>query len=202
MARRFEQDRLVIASHNPGKVREIAELLEPFGVDVISAAALDLPEPEETGATFIDNALLKAHAAASAANLPALADDSGLAVNALAGAPGIYSARWAGPEKDFAMAMAKVEEDLRGLEDRSAHFVCALALAWPDGHAEVFAGTVDGEITWPPRGDKGFGYDPVFTATGEQITFAEMDPARKHALSHRADAFRKLVDACFGDPQK
>lgn len=202
MARRFEQDRLVIASHNPGKVREIAELLEPFGVDVISAAALDLPEPEETGATFVDNALLKAHAAASAANLPALADDSGLAVNALAGAPGIYSARWAGPEKDFAMAMAKVEEDLRGLEDRSAHFVCALALAWPDGHAEVFAGTVDGEITWPPRGDKGFGYDPVFTATGEQITFAEMDPARKLALSHRADAFRKLVDACFGDPQK
>lgn len=202
MARRFEQDRLVIASHNPGKVREIAELLEPFGVDVISAAALDLPEPEETGATFVDNALLKAHAAASAANLPALADDSGLAVNALAGAPGIYSARWAGPEKDFAMAMAKVEEDLRGLEDRSAHFVCALALAWPDGHAEVFAGTVDGEITWPPRGDKGFGYDPIFTATGEQITFAEMDPARKLALSHRADAFRKLVDACFGDPQK
>jgi XTP/dITP diphosphohydrolase len=202
MARRFEQDRLVIASHNPGKVREIAELLEPFGVDVISAAALALPEPEETGASFIDNALLKAHAAATAANLPALADDSGLAVNALAGAPGIYSARWAGPEKDFAMAMARVEEDLRGLEDRSAHFVCALALAWPDGHAEVFAGTVDGEITWPPRGDKGFGYDPIFTATGEQITFAEMDPARKHALSHRADAFRKLVDACFGDPQK
>ena len=202
MARRFEQDRLVIASHNPGKVREIAELLEPFGVDVISAAALALPEPEETGASFIDNALLKAHAAATAANLPALADDSGLAVNALAGAPGIYSARWAGPEKDFAMAMARVEEDLRGLEDHSAHFVCALALAWPDGHAEVFAGTVDGEITWPPRGDKGFGYDPIFTATGEQITFAEMDPARKHALSHRADAFRKLVDACFGDPQK
>lgn len=202
MARRFEQDRLVIASHNPGKVREIAELLEPFGVDVISAAALDLPEPEETGETFVDNALLKAHAAASAANLPALADDSGLAVNALAGAPGIYSARWAGPEKDFTMAMARVEEDLRGLEDRSAHFVCALALAWPDGHAEVFAGTVDGEITWPPRGDKGFGYDPIFTATGEQITFAEMDPARKHALSHRADAFRKLVDACFGEPQK
>ncbi len=202
MARRFEQDRLVIASHNPGKVREIAELLEPFGVDVISAAALALPEPEETGASFIDNALLKAHAAATAANLPALADDSGLAVNALAGAPGIYSARWAGPEKDFAMAMARVEEDLRGLEDRSAHFVCALALAWPDGHAEVFAGTVDGEITWPPRGDKGFGYDPIFTATGEQITFAEMDAARKHALSHRADAFRKLVDACFGDPQK
>ena len=152
MARRFEQDRLVIASHNPGKVREIAELLEPFGVDVISAAAIALPEPEETGASFIDNALLKAHAAATAANLPALADDSGLAVNALAGAPGIYSARWAGPEKDFAMAMARVEEDLRGLEDRSAHFVCALALAWPDGHAEVFAGTVDGEITWPPRG--------------------------------------------------
>ena len=197
MARRFEQDRLVIASYNPGKVREIAELLEPFGVDVISAAALALPEPEETGASFIDNALLKAHAAATAANLPALADDSGLAVNALAGAPGIYSARWAGPEKDFAMAMAKVEEDLRGLEDRSAHFVCALALAWPDGHAEVFAGTVDGEITWPPRGDKGFGYDPIFVADGMSATFAEIEPDAKHAISHRADAFRKLVAACF-----
>ncbi|MEX0695285.1 MAG: RdgB/HAM1 family non-canonical purine NTP pyrophosphatase [Rhodospirillales bacterium] len=201
MARRFEQDRLVIASHNPGKVREIADLLAPFGVDVVSAARLDLPEPEETGQTFVDNALLKAHAAASASMLPALADDSGLVVNALSGAPGIYSARWAGPDKDFTLAMARIEEELRGLEDRSAHFVCALALAWPDGHAEVFAGTVDGEITWPPRGDKGFGYDPIFTAIGEQVTFAEMDPARKHALSHRADAFRKLVDACFGNPQ-
>ena len=199
MARRFDQDRLVIASHNAGKVREIAELLTPFGVDVVSAGDLGLAEPDETGETFIDNALLKAHAAADAANLPALADDSGLAVDALDGAPGIYSARWAGPDKDFGTAMAKVEELLRGSEDRGAQFVCALALAWPDGHAEVFEGTVTGEITWPPTGDKGFGYDPIFTADGETITFAEMDPARKHALSHRADAFRKLVAACFGD---
>ena len=199
MARRFDQDRLVIASHNAGKVREIAELLTPFGVDVVSAGDLGLAEPDETGETFIDNALLKAHAAADAANLPALADDSGLAVDALDGAPGIYSARWAGPDKDFGAAMAKVEELLRGSEDRGAQFVCALALAWPDGHAEVFEGTVTGEITWPPTGDKGFGYDPIFTADSETITFAEMDPARKHALSHRADAFRKLVSACFGD---
>lgn len=199
MARRFDQPKLVIASHNAGKVREIAELLEPFGVEVVSAGTLGLPEPEETGATFIDNALLKAHAAARASDLPALADDSGLAVTALDGAPGIYSARWAGPDKDFSAAMAKVEDLLRGAEDRSAQFVCALALAWPDGHAEVFEGTVAGEITWPPRGDKGFGYDPIFAADGEDITFAEMDPARKHALSHRADAFAKLVAACFGD---
>ena len=199
MARHFDHDRLVIASHNAGKVREIAELLAPFGVDVVSAGDLGLAEPEETGTTFVDNALLKAHAAADAANLPALADDSGLAVNALDGAPGIYSARWAGPNKDFGAAMAKVEELLRGAEDRGAQFVCALALAWPDGHAEVFEGTVAGEITWPPAGEKGFGYDPIFTADGETITFAEMDPARKHALSHRADAFRKLVSACFGD---
>lgn len=198
MARRFDDGQLVIASHNAGKVREIADLVAPYGVDVVSAAALDLPEPEETGETFVENALLKAHAAAEAAKLPALADDSGLAVTALDGAPGIYSARWAGPEKDFAAAMEKVEELLRGAEDRSARFVCALALAWPDGHAEVFEGTVAGEITWPPVGDKGFGYDPMFTADGEDITFAEMDRDRKHALSHRADAFRKLVAACFG----
>lgn len=199
MARPFDHDRLVIASHNPGKVREIADLLRPFGVEVISAADLKLDEPEETGDTFVDNALLKAHAAAKAANLPALADDSGLAVDALAGAPGVYSARWAGPGKDFAVAMEKVEELLRGSEDRSAMFVCALALAWPDGHADVFEGFVEGEITWPPRGDKGFGYDPIFTADGEDITFAEMAPARKHTMSHRADAFQKLVSACFGE---
>lgn len=199
MARRFDQPKLVIASHNVGKVREIAELLSPYGVEVVSAGDLGLAEPEETGTTFIDNALLKAHAAADAAKLPALADDSGLAVNALDGAPGIYSARWAGAGKDFGAAMEKVEELLRGSEDRSAKFVCALALAWPDGHADVFEGTVRGEITWPPRGDKGFGYDPIFTADGEDITFAEMEPARKHALSHRADAFAKLVRACFGD---
>lgn len=197
MARRFEEKKLVIASHNAGKVREIGDLMAPFGVEVVSAGELDLPEPEETGDTFVANALLKAHAAAEGANLPALADDSGLAVNALDGAPGIYSARWAGPGKDFNAAMEKVEELLRGAEDRSASFVCALALAWPDGHAEVFEGTVDGEITWPPTGEKGFGYDPIFTAEGETITFGEMEPERKHGLSHRADAFRKLVAACF-----
>jgi XTP/dITP diphosphohydrolase len=200
MARLFDHDRLVIASHNPGKVSEIADLMRPFVVEVISAADLNLDEPEETGTTFADNALLKAHAAAKAANLPALADDSGLVVNALAGAPGVYSARWAGADKDFIVAMEKVEELLRGSEDRSSMFVCALALAWPDGHADVFEGFVEGEITWPPRGEKGFGYDPIFTADGEDITFAEMEPAQKHTMSHRADAFQKLVSACFGEP--
>ena len=200
MARLFDHDRLVIASHNPGKVSEIADLMRPFVVEVISAADLNLDEPEETGTTFADNALLKAHAAAKAANLPALADDSGLVVNALAGAPGVYSARWAGADKDFIVAMEKVEELLRGSEDRSSMFVCALALAWPDGHADVFEGFVEGEITWPPRGEKGFGYDPIFTADGEDITFAEMEPAQKHTMAHRADAFQKLVSACFGEP--
>jgi XTP/dITP diphosphohydrolase len=200
MARLFDHDRLVIASHNPGKVSEIADLMRPFVVEVISAADLNLDEPEETGTTFVDNALLKAHAAAKVANLPALADDSGLVVNALAGAPGVYSARWAGADKNFMVAMEKVEELLRGSEDRSSMFVCALALAWPDGHADVFEGFVEGEITWPPRGEKGFGYDPIFTADGEDITFAEMEPAQKHTMSHRADAFQKLVSACFGEP--
>lgn len=198
MARRFDTGKLVIASHNAGKVREIADLLAPFGVAVVSAGDLNLPEPEETGATFIDNALLKAHAAAQASGLPALADDSGLAVTALDGAPGIYSARWAGLDKNFMTAMEQVEELLRGSEDRSARFVCALALAWPDGHAEVVEGTVAGEIVWPPRGDQGFGYDPIFVPTGEELTFAEMEPVRKHTMSHRADAFQKLVAACFG----
>ncbi|MDA0996969.1 MAG: RdgB/HAM1 family non-canonical purine NTP pyrophosphatase [Proteobacteria bacterium] len=197
MARRFAGGPLLIASHNAGKVREIGELLAPFRVEVISAADLGLPEPEETGHTFADNALLKAHAAAKAARLPALADDSGLAVEALDGAPGIYSARWAGPGKDFGAAMQKVEALLRGVEDRSAKFVCVLTLAWPDGHADVFAGEVIGEIAWPPRGDNGFGYDPIFIADGHDITFGEMEPAAKHAISHRADAFRKLVAACF-----
>jgi len=199
MARRFTEDTLIIASHNAGKVREIAELLAPFGVVVKSAGELGLPEPEETGDTFVANAKLKAEAATNAAKLPALADDSGLAVSSLSGAPGIYSARWAGPEKDFDKAMAQVEELMRGAEDRSAHFVCVLALAWPDGTTEVFEGFVEGEITWPPRGDKGFGYDPIFVPEGEEITFAEMDPIRKHSMSHRADAFRKLVAACFSD---
>ena len=190
MARRFAGGRLVIASHNKGKVREIGELLAPFGVEAVSAADLGLPEPEETGDTFIANAELKARAAAKAANLPALADDSGLEVAALDGRPGIHSARWAGPNKDFAAAMKKIESEIVGTADRRANFACALALCWPDGR-------VDGRLTWPPQGTKGFGYDPIFVADGMTQTFAEIDPDAKHAISHRADAFRKLVAACF-----
>jgi XTP/dITP diphosphohydrolase len=187
--------RLVIASHNPGKVREIRELVAPYAVDVVSAGALGLPEPEETGDSFAANAALKAHAAASGANLPALADDSGLVVAALDGAPGIYSARWAGPTKDFAVAMRKVEDALAGKSDRRAAFVSALAVAWPDGTLVDFEGQVDGSLVWPPRGDRGFGYDPMFVPDGGRQTFGEMAPAAKHAISHRAIAFRKLVAA-------
>ena len=187
----------MIASHNEGKVREIRALLAPFGADVVSAGSLGLPEPEETENSFIGNALLKAHAAAKAAGLPALADDSGLAVTALGGDPGIYSARWAGPAKDFSLAMQKVEDGLAGKSDRSAKFVCALALAWPDGHAETVEGTVSGQLVWPPRGKNGFGYDPVFVPAGYDISFGEMDAEAKHAISHRADAFRQLVERCF-----
>jgi XTP/dITP diphosphohydrolase len=197
MARRFDGDRLVIASHNQGKLREIADLLRPFGVAVESAAALGLPEPEETGDTFEANADLKSLAAATASGLPALADDSGVVVPALGGAPGIYSARWAGPGKDFMVAMRKVEDGLKGQDDRSAHFVAVLSLAWPDGHVEHFRGEVHGHLVWPPRGDRGFGYDPVFVPEGGTLTFGEMDPAEKHAISHRARAFAQLVDACF-----
>lgn len=197
MARIFSGQKLVLATHNKGKVREIRDLLEPFQVDVVSAGELNLPEPDETETTFIGNAKLKALAAATASNLPALSDDSGLSVTTLNGDPGIYSARWAGPTKDFTVAMKKVEEALKGKTDRSAKFVCALALAWPDGHCETFEGEVHGTLIFPPRGDKGFGYDPIFIATGHNITFAEMDPAAKHAMSHRADAFRQLVAACF-----
>jgi XTP/dITP diphosphohydrolase len=186
--------RLVIASHNPGKVREIRELVLPFGVDVVSAAELGLPEPEETGDTFAANAALKAHAAATAAQLPALADDSGLAVAALDGAPGIYSARWAGPSKDFAHAMRRVHDALGDRPDRRASFVCALAVAWPDGALCGYDGHVDGTLAWPPRGDRGFGYDPMFIPVGGTLTFGEMEPAAKHAISHRAIAFRHLVD--------
>jgi len=197
MSRRFAGNRLVIASHNPGKVREIADLLRPFGVDVSPAGGLGLPESEETGDTFLANALIKAEAAASGAGLPALADDSGLVVPALGGEPGIHSARWGGPERDFGLAMRRVEEALDGADDRRAHFVCALALCWPDGHVETFEGTVHGRLVWPPRGDRGFGYDPMFVAEGQTITFGEMDPAEKHRISHRADAFGKLVAARF-----
>jgi len=199
MARQFTEPKLVIASHNSGKVREIGELLRPFDKDVVSAGDLDIEEPEETGTTFVANASLKAHASAKASGLPALADDSGLAVVALDGDPGIYSARWGGPDRDFNLAMQKVEEAVQatGNDDRRAYFVCALCLAWPDGHEEIFEGRVDGTLVWPQRGDRGFGYDPVFLPEGGALTFAEMDPDAKHAISHRADAFRQLVDACF-----
>ncbi|MDA0661664.1 MAG: RdgB/HAM1 family non-canonical purine NTP pyrophosphatase [Proteobacteria bacterium] len=197
MARHFDGGRLVIASHNPGKVREIGALLQPFDADVVSAGELGLPEPVEDGDSFIANAVIKARAAAEGSGLPALADDSGLAVTALDGDPGIYSARWAGPDKDFEMAMQQVLDALGDAADRSAHFVCALALAWPDGHVETFEGTVHGTLVWPPRGSHGFGYDPIFLPDGETEAFGEMDPDRKHAISHRADAFRKLVAGCF-----
>ena len=196
MSRKFTEDKLVLASHNPGKVREISALLDPFNVDVVSAGDLGLPEPEETGQTFIANAELKALASARGSGLVALADDSGLAVDALDGAPGIYSARWGGPDKDFNVAMKRVIDEL-GDADRSASFRCALTLAWPDGHVESVEGRVDGHLVWPMRGDKGFGYDPIFVPNGYDQTFAEMDPTAKHEMSHRADAFKKLINACF-----
>ena len=198
--RKLGPGRLVIASHNPGKVREIGALLGPYGVEPVSAGALGLPEPDETGTTFIANAELKARAAADLSGLPALADDSGLCVEALNGEPGIFSARWAGPAKDFGLAMRLVHQALAkaGPDAGSdAHFICALSLAWPDGHVESFEGRVDGTLVWPPRGDRGFGYDPMFQPFGHDITFGEMDPDAKHAMSHRADAFRKLVAALF-----
>jgi len=197
MPRQFEGGRLIIASHNPGKVREIAELLAPYHADCVSAGDLGLAEPAETGESFLANAALKALAAARGAGLPALADDSGLVVDALGGAPGIYSARWAGPKKDFAMAMQRVERQLGPRADRRAHFTCALALAWPDGHVESFEGEVRGRLVWPPRGERGFGYDPMFLPEGRSQTFGEMDPAGKRAISHRAAAFKLLVEACF-----
>jgi XTP/dITP diphosphohydrolase len=200
MARHLESGRLVIASHNPGKLREIADLVAPYGVAAVSAGSLGLPEPEETGASFRANAELKALAAAQGAGLPALADDSGLVVPALGGAPGVRSARWAGPERDFARAMARVEAELGDRDDRAAHFLCALALAWPDGHCEGFEGRVDGDLVWPPRGDRGFGYDPIFLPDGETLTFGEMPPEQKHAMSHRARAFAQLVAACLVAP--
>jgi XTP/dITP diphosphohydrolase len=185
----------VIATHNPGKLREIRELVAPYGVSVVSAGELGLPEPEETGDTYAANAALKAHAAARAANLPALADDSGVSVTALDGAPGIYSARWAGPTKDFAVAMRRVHDALGDTKDRSATFVSALAVAWPDDHLASFEGRIEGTLVWPPRGDRGFGYDPMFVPRGGTSTFGEMEPAAKHAISHRAVAFRQLVAA-------
>lgn len=197
MARRFAGDRLVIASHNSGKVREIGDLLAPYDVTIVAAAELALPEPEETGATFIANAEIKAVAAARASQLPAIADDSGLVVPALGGAPGIKSARWAGRQRNFTKAMTRLEREMINKDDRAAHFVCALSLAWPDGHVESVEGRADGALVFPPRGDKGFGYDPVFQPNGYQITYGEMEPAAKLAINHRSDAFRKLLAACF-----
>ncbi len=190
--------RLVIATHNPGKARELAEILEGR-FDLVSAGELSLPDPDENETTFAGNALLKARAAAQASGQVALADDSGLSVAALDGAPGIYSARWAGPTKDFGQAMAKVEQRLEAAESRdfSTWFTCALTVAWPDGPAVVVEGRIDGTLTFPPRGTRGFGYDPIFLPQGQELTFGELEPAIKDAMSHRARAFAKLKAALF-----
>ena len=195
-------DKLVIATHNPGKLREITALIEPLGIGCVGAEELGLPEPEEIGNTFVDNADLKAREAADLSGLPALADDSGLAVDALHGRPGIFSARWAEDadgNRDWMRAMQHVWSEIEAAgpdASRDAHFACALSLAWPnDGQIESFEGRVDGTLVWPPRGDKGFGYDPIFVPAGHEQTFGEMDPDEKHKISHRADAFRKLVAA-------
>ena len=201
MPRPFTNDRLVIASHNQGKVEEISTLLMPFRIAALSAASLGIPEPEETGDSFEANAALKAGAAAQASGLPALADDSGLVVPALGGAPGIYSARWAGPTKDFRIAMERVHRELDE-QDRSALFVAVLALAWPDGNLDLFRGEVAGALVWPPRGERGFGYDPMFMPDGGEATFGEIRPAQKHRISHRAGAFAKLVKGCFQDRER
>ena len=203
MTRRIGSGTLVIATHNAGKLKEISALLDPYGVKCISAGALGLPEPAETGRTFVDNALIKARAAAEASGMAALADDSGLSVAALGGRPGVYTADWAErqwfegePGRDWFMAMGKVEGLLQALGqevDRTAWFSCVLAIAWPDGDSAVYEGRVDGALVWPPRGTLGFGYDPVFVPNGSEQTFAEIDPAQKHRISHRADAFAKLV---------
>jgi XTP/dITP diphosphohydrolase len=192
---------LVVASHNQGKVREIKALLGPHGIHAVSAGELNLPEPDETGLTFAANAELKAHASATASRHAALADDSGLCVDALNGDPGIYSARWAGPTKDFRVAMTRIHDELRdkGLQTSKAHFVCALCIALPSGESHTFLGEVHGTLRFPPRGDRGFGYDPIFIADGMGETFAEIDPAKKHAMSHRARAFEKLLHSHIFD---
>ncbi len=208
MTRRIGSGTLVIATHNAGKLKEIGALLEPYGVKCISAGSLGLPEPAETGTTFVQNALIKARAAAEASGLAALADDSGLSVAALDGRPGVYTADWAerqwfegAPGRDWYMAMGKVEGLLaaKGPDTpRDAWFSCVLAIAWPDGESAVYEGRADGTLIWPPRGTLGFGYDPVFMPQGREVTFAELDPAEKHRISHRADAFAKLVAEQFG----
>ena len=190
-------ERLVLASHNPGKLREIEDLLRPHGVEIVSVGALGLAEPEETEPDFVGNARIKALAAATASGLPALADDSGFCVAALDGAPGVLSARWAGPDKNFATAMALVHERMGDAEDKRAWFVAALCVAWPDGHTATFIGRVEGAIVWPPRGEHGFGYDPMFVPLGGNETFGEMEPAAKHDVSHRARAFAQVMVACF-----
>ncbi len=198
--RHFDSNELVIATHNDGKAQEISALLQPFVSRFYTAKELELPEPEETEKTFVGNAELKALAAAKASGKIALADDSGLSVRALGGDPGIYSARWAVCDdgvRDFNLAMARVKDALGDAEDLSAAFICVLSLAWPDGHVESFEGRVEGTLSFPPRGDKGFGYDPIFVANGYTQTFAEIEPDEKHAISHRADAFQKLVAGCF-----
>lgn len=204
MSRRFSGQTLVVATHNVGKLNEIGILLAPFGIEIVSAAALNLPEPEETETTFAGNAGIKSHAAARAAGLPALADDSGLEIDALGGAPGVYTADWAEtPEgRDFPMAMARAWREIGESGAKppfTARFNACLSLAWPDGHEELFLGQTEGEIVWPPRGENGFGYDPIFLPTGEVKTFAEMRDDRKNIMSHRARAFDMLVAACFPD---
>jgi XTP/dITP diphosphohydrolase len=198
MARKLQAGtRLVLASHNKGKLLEIADLLRPHAVEVVSAGELGLPEPEETEPDFAGNARLKALAAAQASGLPALADDSGFCVAALDGAPGVYSARWAGASKDFGAAMQLVHDKVGTGTDIRAWFVCVLCLAWPDGHTDSFLGRVDGRIAWPPRGEQGFGYDPMFAPAGGSLTYGETDPAEKHATSHRARAFEQLLASCL-----
>lgn len=202
MSRRFDGARLVLATHNQGKLVEIAELLAPFGVDVVSAGDLGLPVPAETETSFVGNARIKAHAAARATGLPALADDSGITVDGLGGAPGVYTADWAETPagRDFDMAMAltwQKLEDAGAPYPRLAQFRCTLVLAWPDGHDEVFEGVMPGQVVWPMRGQQGHGYDPIFQPDGYEITFGEMDRLEKNRISHRADAFRKLVEECF-----
>lgn len=200
--RKLTGDTLLVATHNAGKLAEIAELLRPYGIHVVGAAERALPEPDETETSFVGNARIKAHAAAKATGLPALSDDSGIVIDALDGAPGVYTADWAETPtgRDFHMAMTKAHDRLTASgipAPWSARFCCTLVLAWPDGHDEVFPGTVEGQITWPMRGTNGHGYDPIFQPTGHNISFAQMDPAEKNRISHRADAFRRFVKGCL-----
>lgn len=203
MTRRFEGDRLLVATHNRGKLEEISDLLKPYGVDVVGAADMGLPEPEETGTRFVENARIKAHAAAKATGLPALSDDSGIEIDALDGAPGVYTADWAETEtgRDFVMAMERTHRELVATgrpQPWTARFCCTLVLAWPDGHDDVFPGVMEGQVVWPMRGEQGHGYDPIFQPAGYDVTFGEMDRWEKNKISHRADAFAKFVTGCFG----